>query len=301
MTSKCLILMKTPTNRKGCPSQEALQGFTWIELLVVVMCLATLAATLVPAFATGSVKSAALTCLNNKRQLILAWQKYAEDHNGTLVHSFHGGDAHRGQAANNPRNEPWALGWMDWTSASDNTNSLFLTDDRYSKLAKYLGNNPRVYKCPSDIYVSSVQKIDGWWSRVRSVSMNVGIGDGNAESGPWDGLMYKHIRRISEFTFPGPMETWVFMDEHPDSINDPGFFNPRATSWSDQPGTYHNAAATVAFADGHSEIHKWIGSLNVAPAIRVKFNNTISAVFTAGDPDLQWVSYHGGRRTAQSY
>lgn len=192
------------------------------------------------------------------------------------------------------------MGWLDWTTRSDNTNYLFLTDDRYSKLATYLNLDPRVFKCPSDVFVSAVQKSRGWMERTRSISINQGIGEGNAESGPWDNL-YKHVRKISEFIYPSPSETWVFMDEHPDSINDPGIFAPHVSSWVGQPATYHNAAATVAFADGHLEIHKWIGSLNTAKAAHVKFNNSIGASATAGDPDIHWVSYRTPRQTARSY
>ncbi len=64
-----------------------------------------------------------------------------------------------------------------------------------------------------------------WTERVRSIFGNIGVGDGNAEDGPWNGI-YKHIRKVSDFTFASSTETWVYLDEHPDSINDAGFFNP---------------------------------------------------------------------------
>src|SRR5207247_23051 len=142
----------------------------------------------------------------------------------------------------------------------DNTNLAFLVDEKYSKLAKYFGNNKNVFKCPADVYLAPVQKQRGWRERVRSISSNIGIGDGNAEEGPWDSI-YRHIKTASQFIFPGPAETWVYLDEHPDSINDAGFFNPHVNAWIDQPANYHNAAGGLAFADGHSEIHKWKGSL----------------------------------------
>ena len=77
-------------------------------------------------------------------------------------------------------------------------------------------------KCPADRFTSAAQKKKGWTERVRSVSGNIGIGDGNAETGPWD-MIYKHIKKTGDFVFPGPTETWVYLDEHPDSINDAGF------------------------------------------------------------------------------
>lgn len=275
-------------------------GFTLIELLVVIAIIAILAGMLLPALAKAKTKAQGIMCMNNTRQIMLAWQMYNTDNDDRIVMSFHGGDAQGGAAASNPKNAPWVVGWLDWGTSPDNTNLLFLIDEKYSKLAKYFGNTKNVFKCPSDIYLSSSQKNKGWKERVRSVSGNIGIGDGNAEGGPWE-TIYKHIRKTSEFLFPGPSETWVYLDEHPDSINDAGFFNPHATSWIDQPANYHNAAAGFAFADGHSEIHKWVSSLAAPRAIKVKLNNSIDAPAKAGDPDIRWISYRGGRVSEKTY
>jgi prepilin-type processing-associated H-X9-DG protein len=135
---------------------------------------------------------------------------------------------------------------------------------------------------------------------VRSISGNIGIGDGNAETGPFDPI-YKHIKKASDFIFPSPSETWVYLDEHPDSINDAGFFNPHQSNWVDQPANYHNAAAGFAFADGHSEIHRWTGSLAAPVAIRVRFASVVNAVGRQGDPDLAWMTYHAGRVSQQTF
>ena len=81
---------------------------------------------------------------------------------------------------------------------------------------------------------------------MRSISGNIGVGDGNAEGGPWGASLYKHIKKAGDFTDPGPSETWVYLDENPDSINDAGFFNPTSLgSWIDQPASYHNGPVTV--------------------------------------------------------
>lgn len=276
------------------------RGFTLIELLVVIAIIAILAGMLLPALAKAKTKAQGIFCMNNTKQLMLAWHMYNTDNNDKIVMSFHGGDAQGGAAANNPRNAPWVVGWLDWGTSPDNTNLLFLTDEKYSKLAKYFGNSKNVFKCPADKYVSPAQKAKGWTARVRSISGNIGVGDGNAETGPWEPI-YKHIKKASDFTYPGPAETWVYLDEHPDSINDAGFFNPRQSSWIDQPATYHNDASGLAFADGHSEIHKWKASLAQARAQRVKFNNSIDAPAKAGDADIRWISYRGGRVSEKSY
>ena len=119
--------------------------------------------------------------------------------------------------------------------------------------------------------------------RARSYSVNIAVADGNAEAGPWEPI-YRHVRKNSDLIIPGPGQTYVFVDEHPDSMNDPGLFNPHQTSWIDQPASYHNGSACFAFADGHSEMHKWVSSLAQARAQRVKFSNSLEAPAVAGDP-----------------
>ena len=273
-------------------------GFTLIELLVVIAIIAILASMLLPALAKAKTKAQGIYCMNNTKQLMLAWQMYALDNNEVIVGNFHGGMAMGGAAANDPANAPWVEGWLDWTTSSDNTNALFLVNEKYSKLAKYFNNAKNIFKCPADIYMSPAQRAKGWSGRVRSVSSNIGIGAGNAEGGPWEDI-YKHIFKTSDFIFPGPVDTWVYLDEHPCSINDAGFFNPRPTAWIDQPATYHNGAAGFAFADGHSEIHKWKASLAQPRAQKVDTNRTNpdAPVSARNDQDISWMSYRGGRKS----
>jgi prepilin-type processing-associated H-X9-DG protein len=159
----------------------------------------------------------------------------------------------------------------------------------------YVGRSIKVFKCPADNFMTSAQTSKGWPGRSRSLSGNIGVGAGNAEGGPWD-TYYKHIIKMAEFQYPGPAETWVFLDEHPDSINDAGFFNPHQGSWIDYPATYHNGACGLAFADGHSEIHKWRASLTSQRALAVKFTNGVGGLGEqSGDTDIRWISYRGGR------
>ncbi len=282
--------------------QHRKSAFTLIELLVVIAIIAILAAMLLPALNQAKVKAQGILCMNNTRQVMLAWQMYNVDNNDRIVHSYHGGSANGGSIASDPKAAPWVVGWLDWSPASDNTNFLFLIDDRYAKLGKYVGKNKNIFKCPADVYLNPVQRSRGWTERCRSISGNIGIGEGNAEEGPWDGI-YKHIKKVGEFIYPGPSETWVFLDEHPSSINDAGFFNPHSNSWVDQPASYHNGAAGFAFADGHSEIHKWSASLNTSAAKQVNtfVTGVTATVVGANDKDIKWMSYRGGRLSAVTY
>jgi prepilin-type processing-associated H-X9-DG protein len=106
--------------------------------------------------------------------------------------------------------------------------------------------------------VSAAQRRLGWTERVRSISGNIRIGN---DSNAWSCRDYPdYTGKMSGLTDPGPSQTWVYADEHPDSINDAGCFTPeleRGNPWIDVQANYHNGAGGFAFADGHSEIRKW--------------------------------------------
>jgi prepilin-type processing-associated H-X9-DG protein len=72
-------------------------------------------------------------------------------------------------------------------------------------------------------------------------------------------------------TIPRPARIFVFLDEHPDSINDGYFLNKvyrdkKEKEWVDLPASYHNGAAAFSFADGHSEIQRWAYARTKQPA-----------------------------------
>ena len=68
-----------------------------------------------------------------------------------------------------------------------------------------------------------------------------------------------YVQFFKAFTIPRPSDIFVFLDEHPDSIDDGYFLNREVSpaSWNDLPASYHDGAASFSFADGHSEIKKW--------------------------------------------
>ncbi len=105
---------------------KAQKGFTLIELLVVIAIIAILASMLLPALATAKAKTLGITCMNNCKQLALAWNMYATDNNEQIPPN-NGNDQGGFTAAKGIYPNTWMAGWLDLPSASDNTNTTYLT------------------------------------------------------------------------------------------------------------------------------------------------------------------------------
>ena len=257
-------------------------GFTRIELFVVLSVLALLAMFLAPALARTQPESRAARCLNNHRQLCRAWLMYANDNNDRLATSVYYGTS--------PPTQPtWAAGRMDWLTSSDNTNTVYLTDPQYSILVVYFGKDARLFKCPADQYLSPFQRSSGLTERVRSISQNIyasnNLGTGDSA--------YAQVTKLSGLLNPKPAETWISIDEHPDSINDSRFWAPYPlTLWSDIPANYHDGGAGFAFADGRGEVHRWQASVL---KFRVGYQYPPVSPWANGDADMSWLRYHTPR------
>jgi prepilin-type processing-associated H-X9-DG protein len=120
-------------------------------------------------------------------------------------------------------------------------------------------------KCPADNYQSPANP----GPRIRSVSLDGALGGGpivgNLYALPGEAARNYFVpKTTSQLKRPGPDNIYTVLDEHPDSIDDAEFMlnagQEARTSqkWRNFPGSLHNNAVSISFADGHSEIHKWI-------------------------------------------
>jgi prepilin-type N-terminal cleavage/methylation domain-containing protein/prepilin-type processing-associated H-X9-DG protein len=287
------------------------QGFTLIELLVVIAIIAILAGMLLPALAKAKTKAQGIHCMNNSHQLMLSFQMFATDNGEFMPGAIHGNGAVTRIDGPQPMTtyQPWAQGWQTWGTDSANTNRALVADPAYSSIAQYLGKNKDVFKCAADKYLSPTQRNapHRWSARVRSMSGNIGVGQGNGGDnspdgnvGPWN-TAYKKCRKTADLIKPNPAEVWVYVDEQPDSMNDSGFFSVYGDetgggSWVDVPASYHNGAAGFALADGHSEIKPWKGAAKSVPVSYggVKMNGGAQSV---GDKaDRRWMFLHTPRK-----
>jgi prepilin-type processing-associated H-X9-DG protein len=154
---------------------------------------------------------------------------------------------------------------MNWNVDPQNTNANLVKRTIFSP---YVGRSVDVYHCPADKYLSNAQKNAGYKKRLRSISMNAFMGPFNVGRPNVRNTFYDYKQFLKTTDIVNPSMIFVFLDEHPNSIND-GYFllDPNSQSWGDGPAWYHNGAAGFSFSDGHAETYKWKSSGLRAPMV----------------------------------
>lgn len=269
----------------GHRAERRASGFTRTDLLSVAATAMLLGALQAATWGNAKVNTEAGVCLSNLRRLTTAWTQFAYDNNQNLA-----GDLSPVAPGS------WiAPGYLDYSARNpNNTNTLSLVGSPSAQLGTYT-RNVRIYRCPSDESRITIQTGTGQTvvPRVRSYSMNNAMNINDATI--WlPAPPYRVFGKISDIVAPKPGMAFVFIDEHPGSINDGNFgvampgANLASARIIDVPASHHNRSGSLSFADGHAELHLWRDPRTSPPVQYGSF--TALVVASPNNQDVRWLS-----------
>jgi prepilin-type N-terminal cleavage/methylation domain-containing protein len=263
------------------------RAFTLVELLVVIAVIGILAALLLPSLAGAKMQAARIQCVNNEKQLALAWTIYSGDNAERLA--ANGGDS----AATSTQAHLWVHGG-NHGSPDTLTNTLYLTGGNYALFASIIPTE-RIYKCPADRSTWPVWRSNLatpiMVTELRSYSMNSYIGtDAASALSPLNvSSAYKIYLKSSQLAADSPVNRFLFADVNPANICTPGFgVDMSLQTWIHYPSGLHRQRGVLAFGDGHVEPHRWLDSRTLKTLTSGNYIGHGDSA--AGNVDLVWIA-----------
>lgn len=298
-----------------CPKPRS-RAFTLVELLIVIAIIAILGAILLPVLSQAQERSRRIYCINNVKELGLAWVMYADDNGDKIMSNPAINNLGYGPLANqNLQN--WVNGYMGTgKNINDNTNTQYLVQALTGQYCKY---SVKVFKCPDDT-LKCIENNNQRWDRVRSYSINYCM-EGDVEDAQkiqtgfpinqvsWAPNVprygYHKITDLgAKLKGPSPADAWVFCEEAYNTINNGciawgGSDGPFSSAWADCPAAEHNRGDVFSFADGHVEYHKWVSGWDSSKQYGIcepeclDGSGWVTPAVGFNQSDMRWITQHG--------
>jgi len=249
-------------------------AFTLIELLVVIAIIAILAAILLPVLAVAKQKALVAQCLDNQKQLVMAWKLYADENNDNVVGANCNSKTDwRISPAGSAFIMPTVPASVPTTPTQNRALNQYLDEQGFMQGGLYpYCKNAGVIHCAADR-----RSFIAGYTAYDSYSIVNGLNGSSPNSYPQPSF-------TKETAIRHPSAMFVFVEENDPRSQSAGAntvneninswclpisgttFPPvwAGLTWWDCPAAYHGVTATFSFIDGHAENHKWLDSATVA-------------------------------------